>query len=221
MKKKLAILSLCLTMAAASLTACGGGNTETTAAPAAAPVAEAAGSEGALAGAKAAGDLAELTAGMCEGPVVLTSVGQSADVNVVQTLFKKAEVEVNLNATLKAEDLKDYKTLVLAVGGSSKGLGAAGIDENQEIERVKAVIAEAQNQGLTIVTLHIGGSARRGTLSDKFIPDAFQAANAAIVVSEGDSDNMMRDILSANGTPAAYVDNQVGAVDPIKTIFGK
>lgn len=217
MKKKLAVLSLCLTMAAASMTACGSGAAESTAAPAAAAVTEA----GAEAGQAEAADLAELTAGMCEGPVLLTSVGQSADVNVVQTLFKKAEIDVNLNATIKAEELKDYKTLVLAVGGSSKGLGAAGIDENQEIERVKAVIAEAQNQGMKIVTLHIGGSARRGTLSDKFLPDAFQAADAAIVVSEGDTDNVIRDILTGNGTPAAYVDNQVGAVDPIKTIFGK
>ena len=43
---------------------------------------------------------------------------------------------------------------------------------------------------MTIVALHIGGSARRGTLSDKFIPDAFGAADAAIIVSEGDSDGI-------------------------------
>lgn len=79
--------------------------------------------------------------------------------------------------------------------GKVRQIGAVGggtdrIDENQELERVNAVIAKAEEQGMTIVALHIGGSARRGTLSDKFIPDAFGAADAAIIVSEGDSDGI-------------------------------
>ncbi len=215
MKKKLAIAALCLSMAAGSLTACGGNSTAATQAPAAqettAPGGEAA----------ASGDVKEITEAIAESPIVLTSVGQSADVNVVQTLMKKCEIETDLNATITADDLGNYKTLVLAIGGSSKGLGAAGVDENQEIERVKSVIAKAQEQGMTIIALHIGGSARRGTLSDKFIPDALAASDAAIIVSEGDSDGLMKGIVTENGIPTAFIDNQVGAVEPLKTIFGK
>ena len=222
MKKKLAVIALCLSMAAASLTACGGGSQtpETQAAPAAseqeqeqAPAPEGDGA--------AAGDVLEITEAIAEGPIILTSVGQSADVNVVQTLMKKCEIETDLNATMTADDLEGYKTLVLAIGGSSKGLGAAGVDENQELDRVKAVIAKAKEQGVTIISLHIGGSARRGTLSDKFVPDALQAADAAIIVSEGDADGLMKGIVTANSIPASFVENQVGAVEPIKILFGK
>ncbi|MCI9583758.1 MAG: hypothetical protein HFG46_08785 [Clostridium sp.] len=222
MKKKLAVIALCLSMAAASLTACGGGSQtpETQAAPAAseqeqeqAPAPEGDGA--------AAGDVLEITEAIAEGPIILTSVGQSADVNVVQTLMKKCEIETDLNATMTADDLEGYKTLVLAIGGSSKGLGAAGVDENQELDRVKAVIAKAKEQGVTIISLHIGGSARRGTLSDKFVPDALQAADAAIIVSEGDADGLMKGIVTANSIPASFVENQVGAVEPLKILFGK
>lgn len=213
MKKSILAVALCLTMAAGSLTACGGG-AETKATEAVA-VTQAAGSEA------AGGAETGITEAMAEGPVLLTSVGQSADVNVVQTLLKKCEIDCDLNATVAADGLSSYKTLVLAIGGSSKGLGAAGIDENQEIDRVKSVIAKAQEQGMTIISLHIGGSARRGTLSDKFIPDALNAANAAIIVSEGDSDGLMKGILTTNGTPTAFVENQVGAMEPLKTVFGK
>ena len=136
-------------------------------------------------------------------------MGQSADVNVVQTLLKKCEIDSDLNATVTADDLGSYKTLVLAIGGSSKGLGAAGVDENQELDRVKSVIAKAEEQGMTIIALHIGGSARRGTLSDKFIPDALAAADAAIIVSEGDSDGFMKGIVTENGVATAFIDNQV------------
>ena len=121
MKKKLAIAALCLSMAAGSLTACGGGSsTAATQAPAAQET-PAAGGEAA-----ASGDVKEITEAIAEGPIVLTSVGQSADVNVVQTLMKKCEIETDLNSTVTADDLGNYKTLVLAIGGSSKGLGAAG-----------------------------------------------------------------------------------------------
>ena len=216
MKKKLAAALICLSMAAASLTACG----DTTSTPAATQ--EAAKTETPAAGGEAAsGDVKEITEAIAEGPIILTSVGQSADVNVVQTLLKKCEIDSDLNATVTADDLGSYKTLVLAIGGSSKGLGAAGVDENQELDRVKSVIAKAEEQGMTIIALHIGGSARRGTLSDKFIPDALAAADAAIIVSEGDSDGFMKGIVTENGVATAFIDNQVGAVEPLKTIFGK
>lgn len=217
MKKKLAAALICLSMAAASLTACGGDTTSTPAA-----TQEAAKTETPAAGGEAAsGDVKEITEAIAEGPIILTSVGQSADVNVVQTLLKKCEIDSDLNATVTADDLGSYKTLVLAIGGSSKGLGAAGVDENQELDRVKSVIAKAEEQGMTITALHIGGSARRGTLSDKFIPDALAAADAAIIVSEGDSDGFMKGIVTENGVATAFIDNQVGAVEPLKTIFGK
>ena len=217
MKKKLAAALICLSMAAASLTACGGDTTSTPAATqeAAKTATPAAGGEA------ASGDVKEITEAIAEGPIILTSVGQSADVNVVQTLLKKCEIDSDLNATVTADDLGSYKTLVLAIGGSSKGLGAAGVDENQELDRVKSVIAKAEEQGMTIIALHIGGSARRGTLSDKFIPDALAAADAAIIVSEGDSDGFMKGIVTENGVATAFIDNQVGAVEPLKTIFGK
>ena len=218
MKKKLMVAALCVSMAAGALTACGSGASSTaTQAAATQAAAETKTAEGAA----EAADTAELPAGIAEGPILLTSDGQSADVNVVQTLLKKCEIESDLNATASADDLSGYKTLVLAIGGSSKGLGAAGIDENQELERVNSLITKAKEEGITVISLHIGGSARRGTLSDKFIPDALKAADAAIIVSEGDSDGLMKGIVTDGNIPTAFVDNQVGAIEPIKTLFGK
>ncbi len=218
MKKKLMVAALCVSMAAGALTACGSGSSSATTTQAADETQAAAVDNGASV---EAGEVAELPAGIAEAPILLTSDGQSADVNVVQTLLKKCEIDSDLNATATADDLDGYKTLVLAIGGSSKGLGAAGIDENQEMERVNAVIAKAKENGMKIIALHIGGSARRGTLSDKFIPDALKAADAAIIVSEGDADGMMKDIVTEGNIPTAFIDNQVGAIEPLKTLFGK
>lgn len=167
--------------------------------------------------------LAPLEAGMFEGPILLTSVGQSADVNIVNTLLTKAGVaDVRLAATVTAEEVAGYKTLVLAIGGSSKGLGAAGIDENQEVARVVAVIEAAKENDVKILALHVGGQARRGVLSDLFIPDAVAAADAMIVVKAGDEFDGLKisDLLAENETPAEYVDNTAGVVAPLELVFG-
>ena len=202
-----------------SLAACGSGASGTTTTAAAAETTAAASTETTAAG--AATELTEISAGMCSTPAILTSIGQSADVDIANTLCTKAGIEVTMNKNITGADLPDdCKTLILAVGGSSKGLGAAGIDADQELARTDALISAAKEKGIIVLALHTGGSARRGTLSDSFITPAFQGCDAAIVVSEGDSDGLMSGILSGNGTPAIYVDNTAGTLDALKTAFG-
>lgn len=203
-----------------SLAACGSGASSTTTTAASAETTAAASAE-TTAAAGAATELTEISAGMCSTPAILTSIGQSADVDIANTLCTKAGIEVTMNKNITGADLPDdCKTLILAVGGSSKGLGAAGIDADQELARTDALISSAKEKGIIVLALHTGGSARRGTLSDSFITPAFQGCDAAIVVSEGDSDGLMSGILSGNGTPAIYVDNTAGTLDALKTAFG-
>ena len=148
-------------------------------------------------------------------------MGQSADVDIVATHCKKIKLDVYQNNTIKAEELSDkYKTIILAVGGSNKGLGAAGIDADQELARTDALIAKAKELGMTIIAMHVGGADRRGTLSDSFIKPAFAAADIAIIVESGDSDNLMHDILAGNSTPTAYVAKSSAARDVLKSLFG-
>ena len=188
------------------------------AAPAEAAPAEAAPAEAAPA---ASGDLPAVTAGSCQLPVLLTSVGQSADVDIVATHCKKIKLDVYQNNTIKAEELTNkYKTIILAVGGSNKGLGAAGIDADQELARTDALIAKAKELGMTVIAMHVGGADRRGTLSDSFIKPAFAAADIAIIVESGDTDNLMHDILAGNNTPTSYVAKSSAARDVLKSLFG-
>ncbi len=213
MKKIVTFIAACaLTL---SLAACGGSTASDTTATTAAAAAETA------AAGEAAKELTEISAGMFTTPAILTSIGQSADVDIANTLCTKAGIEVTMNKSITGEELPDdCKTLILAVGGSSKGLGAAGIDADQELARTDALLSAAKEKGITVLALHTGGSARRGTLSDSFITPAFQGCDGAIVVSEGDSDGLMSGILSGNGTPAIYVDNTAGTLEALKTAFG-
>lgn len=208
--KKIATIAMAGALAL-SLVACGGSSASSAAPAASTPAASA-----------AATDLTEISAGMCQTPAILTSIGQSADVDIANTLCSKAGIEVTMNKSITGDELPDdCKTLILAVGGSSKGLGAAGIDADQELARTDALIAAAKDKGITILAMHTGGSARRGTLSDSFINPAFEGCDAAIVVSEGDADGLMSGILAKNSTPATYIENTAGALGALQTAFGK
>ena len=95
----------------------------------------------------------------------------------------------------------DAKTLIVVVGGSSKGLGAAGIDADGELARLDEVLKAAEDAGMTIIVMHTGGAARRGDLSDKFIAPVFAHADYAVVVEAGDTDGLMQGICAENGIP--------------------
>ncbi len=143
-----------------------------------------------------------------EGPYILTSAGQSADFQMVKTMMKMNKVEkYSEDALLKPETIPEGTgTLIIVIGGSSKGLGAAGIDADQELKRLEDVIAFAKEKDIPILAMHIGGSARRGDLSDKFIEPVVAAAKACVVVEEANVADKLFDALSEKyGVPMTYI----------------
>ena len=87
-----------------------------------------------------------LKAPIAERPAVLTTSGQSADIEMVKVLLDRAKLPYKLDAKIAAPALAATggKSLILVLGGSSKGLGAAGISAQAEIDRTKALMAEAK-----------------------------------------------------------------------------
>ncbi|MBE0556726.1 MAG: hypothetical protein IH628_05785, partial [Proteobacteria bacterium] len=111
-----------------------------------------------------------------EKPILLTSAGQSADVTMASTLLKKAKIEALVKPLAQASDLKGIHTLMVVAGFSSKGLGAAGISREDEMARVRALLAAAKKDKIPVLTMHLGGAARCGNQSDDFNEVAAAAA---------------------------------------------
>lgn len=120
-----------------------------------------------------------------EQPMLITSVGQSADAQMVKALAERSGLKYTYKSMAKPESFGNAKTLVLVIGGSSKGMGAAGVNLAQEEQRGKKLVAAAKNKNLKIVVMHVGGEARLGELTSRFIP-LVSEANYAIVVKDGD-----------------------------------
>jgi len=154
-----------------------------------------------------------------EQPLLITSAGQSADVHLASVLAKKAELTSILSKVATSEDLENIKTLVLVIGASLKGLGAAGLDVAKEKKRVNLLIEEAQKKNIPLLCLHLGGEARRGQLSDEFISAFLPYAKMAIVVKSGNKDGIFTRICYENNIPLIEVEKTIYALEPFKQAF--
>lgn len=162
-----------------------------------------------------------LKAPIAARPAFLTSVGQSADVEMVKVLMDRAGISYKADVKAQAAALapSGAKSLVLAIGGSTKGLGAAGISAEAELARAKAVIAEAKKLGMKIIGLHVGGEARRGELSDKFVVAATPLCDYVIVVADGNKDGLFTKLCAKSTLDT--VDKISKAGDPLARAFIK
>jgi hypothetical protein len=156
-----------------------------------------------------------------EQPILITSAGQSADAQLAGVLAKKAELKADLVKMAAAKDLAGHKTLVLVLGASLKGLGAAGMDTAKEKDRIQSLLAEAKAKAIPILCLHLGGESRRGELTDEMIAAYLPAAKMAIVVKSGNKDGLFTRVAKDKGVVLIEVDKTLEAVEPFKQAFKK
>jgi len=154
-------------------------------------------------------------------PVLLTSVGQSADILMVKILAKKAGLNFEVDKTDKPEKADSFKTVIVVCGGSTKGLGAAKINKEDEYARAEAVIKRAKKNKASVIAVHVGGKSRRGALSDYFNKLGAENADHIIVVKSGDADSFFANIAKEKGIGIDTSDKIVSIQNVFKDIFDK
>jgi len=156
-----------------------------------------------------------------QGPVLITSAGQSADVLMAKVLAKKSALTYTLDKTATPDKLKGHKSLILVCGGSTKGLGAAKIDKEQELERIKDLLKAAKKENMSVIAMHIGGKSRRGSLSDYFNIPVAEVADCLIVVKSGNEDGKFSEIAKEKNIPLKLSEKIVAVTEILKSIYAK
>jgi len=151
--------------------------------------------------------------------ILISAAGQSADTKLTGMVFKKLKLDIKENNNAKSGDLNGIKTLVLVPGFSSKGLGAAGISQEQEMNRVKELVTTANQKNIPIVCIHIGGNARRKGQSDDFNKYVAENSKYIIVVKQGDEDKFFSNIASQKKIPIDLVEKISEISNPLASIF--
>ena len=155
-----------------------------------------------------------------QGPVLVTSFGQSTDGSMIEQVMKRLKtVAYTDNPTATSADLGGVKTVVIAVGNSTKGLGAAGISQDQETARAKEFMAAVKKAGVKVICCHIGGATRRGALSDAFADMVLPLSSYILVKEDGNEDGKFTSFAAANNIPITLVYGSKDTVDAFKQIF--
>lgn len=153
--------------------------------------------------------------------ILITSIGQSPDARMINVLISRYQIETAYEQLATPEIVKDYKIVIAVVGGSSKGLGAAGIDKEQELSRSKALIKEVKELEVSLLVMHIGGEARRGALSDAFLDVVIPYADHLIIVESGNMDGYFNKMSEEHKIPLQSVEKIVDCGELVKEYIEK
>ncbi len=170
-----------------------------------------------------------------EQPILITSIGQSAGAAQAKILAMKAGLDFVYEQRASLDDLEGMKTLIVVMGASSKGLGAAGVDIDVEIEWATELFDRAQELGIAIIAMHIEGSARRGPMSDQINTTFAPLADYLIIkgaateeeaadlnlneAANGNIDGLFTTIAEENEIPIAFVAMTLDVVVVLEDLF--
>lgn len=159
------------------------------------------------------------TAGIFEEPLLITSAGQNAEVQIAAVLAKRAGLDYSISKLAAPGELDAVKTLVFVLGTSLKGLGAAGLDMEKERARVLDLAADAQKKHILILCLHLGGEVRRGQQTDDLVSEILPLARMLIIVRSGDADGFFSRICQRHNIPLVHVEKAADAQRPLQQAF--
>ena len=161
-------------------------------------------------------------------PLLITNAGQGPGAKMARLLVQRTGVvsEFDYIAEPQPADLKakPYKTLMVVLGSTAKGLGASGITIDQEIDRLNAVIAEAKKLKLQIVGVLLEGKTRRGKPggADERCIDAIAPHASYLVVKKDGNEDGRFDVIAKNtGAPLTFIDDAVDFGEVVKAMYAK
>lgn len=165
-----------------------------------------------------------------QGPVLLTSCGQSLGSVMLKALLTRAGVAFDLVPQATPADLKakPYGSVMIVMGASLKGMGAAGISIDDEIRRATELIDAAKAAKVQVIGAHIEGMKRRsqgaaaGDTTDEQSIDAVAPRSDLLVVNkEGDSDGRFTAISKGKGIPMIVIERNPDLVAELAKLFAK
>jgi len=140
-------------------------------------------------------------------PALITSAGQSTDGLILKTVLtdRSTGESIPFEKLATPENLEGVKTLIVSVGLSTKGLGAAGVNADQEKARVKSLLDAAKKNDVFVALVHIGGTARRGAGSDELANMVAEYAHQIFVVKASNDDGFFTRMAQAKNIPLVEV----------------
>jgi len=184
-------------------------------------------------------------------PVLTTSAGQSPDVTTVNIVLEEAGIKYDYcdvptveivdkgvglagkesgpgfhvevyTDTDKFPEGTPYKTVIIAIGASLKGMGASGLTVETEVSRLKKIIDNCKKKKIFIIGMHVGGTSKRGASgsdNERMIDAVAPFADYLVVTTDGNKDGRFDTIAKEKGIPLTMIEYALDLVDIFKQVF--
>lgn len=152
-------------------------------------------------------------------PILVTCTGQTPGSLTLITLLERLGIKATHDPLVLPSKMGGYKTLVVVMGASLKGLGAAGIDQDEELERDQMIFKKAKDSGMKVVAAHLEGTARRNAIADKFITPFVPKADFILVVEESNKDGLFTRLSQQHKIPLLVVKDFTELPNVLKAMF--
>ena len=155
-------------------------------------------------------------------PFLLTAAGQSPDVLMVKIIAEREKLDFTHKALAASADLDGMKTLLLVMGVSMKGLGAAGIKLDEEVTRVTQLIEDARAKNMPIIGMFAAGAGGRGgrdQLTDSLLEQVAPQVDYLVVIKTGDKDEFLKGLAEKHQIPLTYMETVVDMTKVVPAIF--
>ena len=161
-------------------------------------------------------------------PVVVTSCGQSQGPAMLNVILKRVGVVYEILPLATPADLaaKGCKTLIITMGASLKGMGAAGISIDDELKRVSELIDAAKKAKITVIGAHIEGMKRRAqgadagdTTDEQSIDAVAPKSDILLVIKEGNSDGRFSVIAQGKKIPMVEAEKNMDLVKELEKLL--
>jgi hypothetical protein len=184
-------------------------------------------------------------------PILTTSAGQSNDANTVNAVMEEADIKYDYcdvpsiemiqagvglagkqsgegfhvevyTDTAKYPKGTPYKTVIIAIGASLKGMGASGLTVDAEEARLKKLVDYFKKSKIFIIGVHVGGEATRGPAgsdNERMIDAVAPFADCLFVTKDSNKDGRFTKIAQKTKAPLIQVDYALGLVELFKKMF--
>ncbi len=184
-------------------------------------------------------------------PILTTSAGQSPDVITINIVCEEAGIlydycdvvnveMINMGVGLAGDEERPgfhmevhtdfdqhpkgtpYKTVIIAIGATLKGMGASGLTVDDEVARLKKIIDYCKQNNIFIIGAHVGGSSKRGAPggdNERMIDTVAPFVDYLIVTDDGNKDGRFNKIAEEKGIPITRIEYALELVDILKSVF--
>lgn len=116
-----------------------------------------------------------------------------------------------------------YKTVILVMGASLKGMGASGLDVAGEVARLKKIINYCKSKNILLIGMHVEGKAgrgRKGSEQEDIIDAVAPYVDYLMVMSASNFDDRFTNIAKEKNIPLSVANNMNEMADFMAKVFG-